>query len=328
MKEVIIRTDASTTIGSGHVMRCLTIAKKLDQSGFRVRFWMMDVPGNLIHYIQSQGFANLQAPDYADLYIVDHYGIDKTWERDHRRYTKHMMVIDDLANREHACDVLLDPNIVPVFQTRYNGLVPEHCKQLLGPQYLIMRDEFIAARQNLRVRSGQVDRLMIFMGGTDPTLETLKVLKALGTAETRFKDIDVVVGDGNAHKEEIRSTCETRGYHYHCQINYMAQLMQQADFLIGAGGSTAWERCYVGLPSSSTMVAQNQVAGTVYASQLGAVWNLGWHADVTTRTYAEFMDTLPWQATVLKELSRIGLQLTGTVDPNPWLHEIVEMMTC
>lgn len=324
---IIIRTDASRTIGSGHVMRCLTIAKALQKRGGNVRFFMKELPGHLIDYVEKQGFKNIHEAIEAELYIIDHYDIDAKWEREIRNYAKKVMVIDDLANREHDCDLLLDQNILPDFEKRYEDLVPIHCVKLLGPKYLIMRDEFIKARMQIIVRNFKLDRLLIFMGGTDPTNETLKVLHALDISNYRFKYVDVIVGDGNVNKIEIESICIREGYYFHSQIDYIAKLMVEADFSIGAGGSTTWERCYVGLPSSSTIVAENQRNGTEIAARYGSVWNLGWHEDIKVDNYVLLINELPKKRKYLKEISAVGLELTGsTAEPNPWIEKILEMM--
>lgn len=321
MKKIIIRTDASVDIGSGHVMRCLTIAHNLKQEGYNVKFWMVSHSGNLIDYVAQHDYETIAKAEHADLYIIDHYEIDMEWEQHIRPYTKKLMVIDDLA-RAHDCDLLLDQNVVPNFEDRYDELVPKHCIKLLGPKYLIMREEFIKARQQIRQRNQDIRRLLVFMGGTDPTHETLKILTAL--EELTFAHVDVVVGNGNVHKEEIEQICRERNYHYHCQISYMAQLMQQADFSICTGGSSMWERCYVGLSSSSTIVAENQLITTNYADQLGAVINLGWYEDVTVDKYKHLLNGLG--DIDVERHEKIGLQLTATPQPNAWLSHIMELL--
>lgn len=316
--DIIIRADASVQIGSGHVMRCLTIAKKLRDNGCHVQFWMEPLEGNLIDYIKEEGFSNLTERQQADLYIIDHYQLGKEWEQPLRSFTKKIVVIDDLA-REHDCDLVLDQNVVPNYEARYDGVVPATSVKLLGPQYLMMRDEFVEARKKIRVRNDNIERLLIFMGGTDPTNETMKILQALQFFN--FSHVDVVVGNGNPVKQQIEMICQERGYHFHCQINYMAELMQNADFAIGAGGATMWERCYVGLPSSATIVADNQISTTEFAHTLGVVKNLGWHEQVTAETYKKLLSNLQ-----ISEMSAKGLALTATRQPNAWLHEILELI--
>ncbi|MGE7999154.1 UDP-2,4-diacetamido-2,4,6-trideoxy-beta-L-altropyranose hydrolase [Lysinibacillus sp. NPDC093190] len=321
MKKIIIRTAASVEIGSGHVMRCLTIAHNLKREGCNVLFWMEPHAGNLIDFVAQQGHETIAKAEHADLYIIDHYGIGMEWEQTIRPYTKKLMVIDDLA-RAHDCDLLLDQNVVPNFERRYEGLVPDYCVKLLGPKYLIMREEFIEVRKQYRCRNRNIQRLLVFMGGTDPTNETMKILTAL--EKSKFSHVDIVVGNGNVHKETIEQICRERNYHYHCQISYMAELMEQADFSIGAGGGSMWERCYVGLPSSSTIVADNQLITTNYADQLGAVINLGWHADITVNSYITLLNNL--SNIDAKKLERTSLELTATSQPNAWLSQILELL--
>lgn len=316
--KIIIRADASIQLGSGHVLRCLTIAKKLRDMGCDVKFWMEPLKGNLIDFVSKEGFPNTTSPQRADLYIIDHYHIGDKWEKAIRRYTRKIIVIDDLA-RNHDCDLLLDQNVVPDFESRYDSKLPEHCIKLLGPKYLMMRDEFIEERQRLRQRNNQVERLLVFMGGSDPTNETGKVLEALEGYD--LLHIDIIVGSGNPYKNKIKEICGRKGYNYYCQIDYMGQLMQKADFAIGAGGSTMWERCYVGLPSSATIVADNQSSMTNYAADLGVVKNLGWHKQVTVDTYKNLLINLS-----IEGMSEKGLQLTANDKSNAWLQEILELI--
>lgn len=320
--KIIIRADASVQIGSGHIMRCLTIAQNFQKRGHEVLFFMLPLEGNLISYVAAQGFRNITNWQLADIILIDHYQIDIQHELLLRKYADKIVVIDDLANRKHDCDVLLDQNIVDNYQHRYDELVPATCTKLLGPQYLIMRDEFIKARQEMPNRSGKVKKLLVFMGGTDPTHETMKILEALQTA--MFQKIHIVCGNGNVQKEKIQAICSERGYYYHQQIDYMAQLMNEVDFSIGAGGLTTWERCYVGLPSSSTIVADNQYDTTKMTAQLGAVINVGWHEKVTVETYQQLLAYMVSHPEILKNLSKKGLALTANEStPNPWIDRIL-----
>lgn len=321
--KIIIRADASKTIGSGHIIRCLTIAHNFYKKGHEVMFYALPLEGNMNSHIRKQGFEVIDKWQYADIIILDHYQIHIEEEIIIRNYAKKLVVIDDLA-RSHDCDVLLDQNILEDYESRYDNLVPDHCKKLLGPQYLIMRDEFINARKYRPERSGMIKRLLVFMGGADPTNETLKVLKAL--QYYKFDCVHVVCGDSNERKAEIQNICQMQGYKYHQQIDYIARLMNEVDFAIGAGGGTTWERCYLGLPSSSTIVADNQIVGTEYVAKLGAVINIGWHEQVSVETYFQLLKDIQKYPRKLRQISRVGLQLTESHgNPNPWIEEILEM---
>ncbi|AXH98456.1 UDP-2,4-diacetamido-2,4,6-trideoxy-beta-L-altropyranose hydrolase [Sporosarcina sp. PTS2304] len=324
MKSVLIRTDASVAMGSGHVMRCVTVAECLRDRGCDVIFMMEPLPGNLIEWVKAKGFLVVQNFQPVDVCIIDHYGIDEGWERSIRDDVKKIVVIDDLANRRHDCNMLIDQNMVPNFESRYDTLVPDHCHKLLGPIYLIMRDEFIQARRQAKVRDGRVHNVLVFMGGSDPTNETMKVLNALNGSS--FTKVDVVVGASNVMKQDIELLCAEAGYTFYCQIDYMARLMEQADFSFGAGGSTTWERCYVGLPSSSTIVADNQLITTETAANLGAVYNVGWHEEVTVETYRTLIQSLQTERVKWKQMSERGMELTESPRPNPWIDTIMELM--
>jgi UDP-2,4-diacetamido-2,4,6-trideoxy-beta-L-altropyranose hydrolase len=336
MMHVLIRADASTVIGSGHVMRCLTIAQNLRRLGHNVAFWMDRLPGNLIDFVQEAGFAVTQQALFVDILIVDHYQLGLEWEQSMRSFASKIVVIDDLANRQHDCDLLLDQNVVANYERRYDGLVPEHCMKLLGSAYLIMREEFITAREHAIVRHGGVKRLLVFMGGSDPTGETLKVLDAVEKLQSltetacermSLAHIDVVVGSSNSNRLEIQRRCSELKLHYYCQINNIASLMAQADFAIGAGGSAMWERCYVGLPSSSTVVADNQRATTDKASELGAIIDLGWHEQVNSHTYLQLFKQLPMLDEQLTAISKQGLYITDSQGrTNSWLEEMVGLI--
>lgn len=321
----IIRTDASAKIGSGHVMRCLTIAIELRKNGHEVIFWMKELVGDMREFVQSKGFSIITEMENTDICIIDHYDIDIKWERKIRPFVKKIVVIDDLANRKHDCDLLLDQNVVPNFEHRYDDLVPVHCEKLLGPRFLMMREEFIRERKNLSYKTGGVNRILIFMGGSDPTSETLKIISAL-TQHQSFSYVDVVVGNSNPHKTKIEGICMKEGYHFHCQIDYLASLMAKADFSIGAGGSATWERCFVGLPSSSTIVAENQRISTETAEKLGVIWNLGWHEQVTVDTYKDLLRSLKDKKELLINMRNAGLKLTEqSGGAKSWLDAILEV---
>lgn len=197
---VVIRADASETIGSGHIMRCLTLAERLRLKGAEVSFICRDFSGNLVEHIRNKGFKvhllskvggeNLSVQSNGkqkwlgtdwnkdadeaiavlakykkkiDLIIVDQYGIDYKWQSRIRAMTQKIMVIDDLANRRHACDILLDQNFFEYPSARYSYLVPQNCRMLLGPHYALLRSEFIEARLNSGKRDGRVQRLIVFL---------------------------------------------------------------------------------------------------------------------------------------------------------------------
>ncbi len=251
-----------------------------------------------------------------DWLIVDHYGLDNRWETGLRNYTKRIMVIDDLANRQHDCDLLLDQNLYPDMASRYQGLVSIHCKQLLGPQYALLRPEFYDARKKLHKRDGKIRRILLFFGGSDPTNETAKAFEAIKLLNKPKIAIDVVVGIANPNKEYIERLCnDLPNCIFNCQVNNMAELMVNADLTIGAGGTATWERCFLGLPSLTVVVSENQDEVTSAVAQVGATIKIGHSWDATARQIAEAVATFLNNPTLVQNMSENALNLVGVQDP-------------
>lgn len=345
--KVIIRTDSSFQIGSGHVMRCLTLADELRQRGADILFVCREHPGNMIDLIEGRGHQVVRlakaetnlipttedvahaewlgvswqqdvkevsavveniAPDWL---VIDHYALDRRWEQVLRQYIGKIMVIDDLADRSHDCDLLLDQNLYREMETRYDTLVPKSCQKLLGPKYALLRPEFFAARNSLlRQRDVIVKRILVFFGGIDSTNQTEKTLLALAAIDNRTFEVDVIVGGGNSRKDRLQSICMAHsGFHFHCQIDNMAELMVAADLSIGAGGSTTWERCVVGLPSLVVTVAENQVNIADSADKAGVLSYLGKSSEIShTRLHQEIIATLS-NENILQNMSNKALNL-------------------
>lgn len=323
---VVFRVDASNQIGSGHIMRCLTLACELAGKGAQCHFICAELPGNMIDYLNSKGFPvhvifcpelaedeaenkkfdHLQllrdkkltdagetikiieniiaGKDYVDLLIVDHYSLDREWEQLLRACAGKIMVIDDTADRAHDCDILLDQNLYENMEARYEGLVPDTCIKLLGPQYALLRPEFREARKSLRQRDGTVNRILVFMGGADPTNETAKALEAIKMLNRPEIVTDVVVGSSNSHRTEIKAMCDNMpNTNFYCQVENMAELMVKADLAIGGGGSTTWERCCLGLPVIIITIANNQIEPSLHLLKIGAILDLI-QPDISDRT--------------------------------------------
>jgi spore coat polysaccharide biosynthesis predicted glycosyltransferase SpsG/RimJ/RimL family protein N-acetyltransferase len=182
------------------------------------------------------------------------------------------MVIDDLADRQHDCDVLLDQNYYADMQTRYNGKVPLQCQLLLGPRYALLREEFRILRDKVRVRTGDVKKILVFFGGVDADNYTSLAIQALAELNITLP-VDVVVGAQHPNREQIQQACTAYGFICHIQTTRMAELMADADLAIGGGGTATWERCCLGLPTISFCLAENQrklivdaaLAGLIYA---------------------------------------------------------------
>ena len=318
---IVFRVDASAQIGSGHVIRCLTLAKRYRREGHTVSFVMRALPSNLIAFVEEAGFsvhslpyvksrkmltgylawltvaqeqdaqettAVLRTMGQVDRLVVDHYALDAAWETVCRPYTREIMVIDDLANRRHDADILIDQNFYENAAERYVGLVPHECRLLLGPQHALLRDAFYEIKP--RRRTGELHNILIFYGGSDLTDETSKALRALLSMNLHGVEVDVVVGKTNPQMESVRKRCaDHKNIRYHCQVENMAELMNAADLALGAGGTTTWERLALGLPSIVTAIADNQIEICENCARAGLVHYLGQPMDVSEKTLVQVL---------------------------------------
>jgi len=292
----LVRVDANLDIGSGHLMRCAALGMRLRAKGVRVHFVCVDLIASFADWLRASGFGLTEisadhgldwrqdataTQDVArqvgpvDLLIVDSYGLDSSWESSMRPYTRRILVIDDLADRQHDCDFLLDQNLHDDAQLRYTNYVPVSARQFLGPRFALLRPEF--DRDGLeRLRDGSVSNLLVFFGGTDPGNQAQKVVQALRTLGSRSPHGVVVLGPSNPHREALHvAAYGLTNVRVLDATNDMALLMSQADLAIGTCGVAAWERCAMGLPCLVVVTADNQRDDARILAQRGAVEHLG-----------------------------------------------------
>jgi UDP-2,4-diacetamido-2,4,6-trideoxy-beta-L-altropyranose hydrolase len=250
-----------------------------------------------------------------DWLVVDHYRLDAHFERHLRRLGLKILVIDDLADRPHDCDLLLDQNLYRNLEVRYRGLLPESARTYLGPKYALLRPEFRQARRLLRPRQGALKHLLISFGGGDPTNETAKALAAMDLLGLDALSLDVVIGSSNPNASSLQAACAARpGCTLHIQADTMALLMSRADLALGGGGGTTWERCFLGLPTLTVVVAANQRLLTEAVAAFGAAWNLGWHADISPILLAQAITRLRGAPNELAWASARAFALMGEAE--------------
>lgn len=307
---IVFRTDAGLTIGTGHVMRCLTLARELAGRGHDCGFISRDLPGNL-HAVMSAEFPVIPLPapsgppaapppahaawagvDWAqdaaetrvaaegtDWLVLDHYAFDARWQRAARPPGARLMMLDDLADRLHDCDLLLDQNLGRC-GADYDRLLPGDAERLIGPRFALLRPEFAAARASAlaeRARRGfRLRHLLIAPGGMDTDDTTGAVLDALsGIALPEGFHATVALGATAPHLDSLRA----RRLPFPCRMLAgspdMARLIADADLAVGAAGGSAWERCALGLPTLLLLLAENQRAGTAALVDAGAALTLG-----------------------------------------------------
>lgn len=272
-------------------MRCLTLADALKKNDVLVSFVVRDLPPHLAKMLQDRKIDCYSLPDVVntdvidelphsqwlkvsqrqdaeqtlevlannefDWVIVDHYAIDCRWESMLRCISKKIMVIDDLADRQHDCDLLLDQNYYCDMSARYVEKVPQHCKLLLGPSYALLRDEFREKRKEVKLRDGLIKNLLIYFGGVDSKNYTSTVINFLIKKKSSL-NVDVVIGKQHPNIQEIQDYCKSNGFTCHIQTEKMAELMAKSDLAICAGGASVWELFSMGLPSICISTASNQ----------------------------------------------------------------------
>lgn len=317
--QVVFRTDASVQIGTGHVMRCLTLADNLRKQGAECQFICREHEGHLIKLVAERGYQVNALPKptnkiqcdesnlmhacwlgvdwstdaqqtqsellYAkcDWLIVDHYALDYRWELVMQSSCRSMMVIDDLADRRHNCDLLLDQNYGSSAK-RYASLLPTECEQLHGPHYALLRPIYAKRRAENRVRSGKVERALIYFGGgADRANLTGMALRAFQILELSEIALDIVIGASYLYVEELEMAARTRGRaRIYTQLPDLSELMSNADLAIGAGGATTWERCCLGLPSVIVGTGDNQRLACEALAADGLVKYVGGVSDTVT----------------------------------------------
>ncbi|MBC7617632.1 MAG: UDP-2,4-diacetamido-2,4,6-trideoxy-beta-L-altropyranose hydrolase [Candidatus Saccharibacteria bacterium] len=347
--KVVFRTDASLQIGTGHVMRCLTLAHELRDKGAVCHFICREHPGNLIGLIRTRGFVVTALPGGAtdfwpalaapvayahwlgcdwqidaeqtlefvkaivpDWLVVDHYAIDSQWEEVLRPQTRRMMVIDDLADRKHVCDLLLDQNLGREAED-YSSKVPAACMLLAGPPYALLRPEFAELRTySLRRRQHpQVKNLLVTMGGVDSYNATSLVLEALrNSALPEDCRITVVMGPHAPWLLRVRKLAASMPWPTSVRVGVenMAQLMADSDLAIGAAGGTSWERCCLGLPTLVVVLAENQRLGAQALKRTAAAILIGEIDDIEIQLPRMFETTI--QDEILAQMSKAASEIT------------------
>lgn len=298
--KIVFRTDASIDISTGHVMRCLTLAELLHKHGHDCHFICKAHEGHLGDLIIKRGFKlhlltkpftqkNIAAGELQLTHaewlggswqqdaketqilldhlkpswlVVDHYALDARWERQAAKKVNNILVIDDLADRNHECSLLLDQNLGRK-PSDYYGLVPQNCKRLIGPGYALLRPEFAQLRKRSIARRNRpvLRRIMVSLGGVDKTNGTALALEALTKASLPpDTHLDIIMGTTAPHLHAIQQQAVQSPYKTTVSIDVtdMAERMCLADMAIGAAGSSSWERCCLGLPSILLVIADNQ----------------------------------------------------------------------
>ncbi len=284
----IFRADASSHIGGGHVMRCLTLAGKLLDAGWKCKFACTDETLETMPLLVECGYETMLPEEIgenpAQLLIVDHYELDRAFEEKCRYWADTILVIDDLADRMHDCDILMDQTFGRE-ALDYKPFVPAGCKILTGSDYALLRPQFSEMRQlSLKRRSeksGEIENILVMLGAGDKENVTGFVLEALEKCDPGI-DVDIIMGANAPHIAEIQNMAKLSRHdmRVHRDVKDVAALMYKADLAIGAGGTASWERCCLALPTMVIEIADNQHKIIAELADAGAVRAIGWYKDL------------------------------------------------
>lgn len=305
--KVAIRVDASSVIGSGHVMRCVVVAKKLLSQGHDVRLLSREFAGNLIQYCQQQALTVIALPgillpeiavvetrlsgskpetdnnqnDYAhwlgvsqqqdaaqcletlkafnpDWVVVDHYALSETWERLIQKNGAKILAIDDLADRQHHCQLLLDHNPWPNLTRRYDNLIPSDCVALLGPKYALLREAFSRLRIKKAKHVPIQNQLLVFFSGADPSGENLKLLNACQRFSSLPFQVKIIYGLANPLKKALLAQSCPDFVSLFEHIPNVEHELAVSRYAFGGAGVSAIERASLSIPATLVSVAENQ----------------------------------------------------------------------
>lgn len=355
--KIVFRVDGNSEIGLGHFMRCLSLAK---QCGKEHDIWFLsqEVSSALLSLLQQANVAllpifvdshqinnestnqhtdeqstpqekeaiicletlALQGVGDVDLLIVDHYGLSDIFCSKMRDKAKNILVIDDLANRPHDCDILLDQNFFEDAKSRYKGLLPEHCITLLGPQFAILRDEFYQ-KQGINRRK---NHLVVCFGGSDPMNLTERVVDILISLKLNTITADIVVGSGYNRVEQLEVKVkqhENMTLYVDCPT--ISRLMHRGSIMIGAGGSMHWERAHCGIPGLIITLAENQRQTTQWLDKNGCCVWLGDADDIDDWQISQGIEAAINSPKRMQDIATNAMNLVGKATNSASIAELI-----
>ena len=319
----VFRADAGSTIGWGHVMRCSALATALNNVGWRCAWaTVSDNAAMTARLAERFDEVVVLATDQDEvtqmrahwragcrLFVLDHYERDAGYASSCRGWADTILAIDDLAERAHDCDFLLD--MAPGGSADdYRGCVPDNALCLLGPAYALLMPGFAATRQRLLPRNydGAAKRVLLGLGATNPKGVLDKVLDAIEQASLRLAP-DLVLAWNTPDGERLAARAERAGGRVHVDVDNMAELMADADIAVGAGGMSSWERCTLGLPTLLLVIADNQRANAEALAAAGAARIV----KPETNALVEAINALAGDSAALERMSRAASRLADGI---------------
>ncbi len=323
--QILIRADANTQIGTGHLMRCLALAQAWQEAGGEVYFLtafkspaietrltdegfkiiLIDAqPGSLVDAEQTAKMAHNLGSEWL---VVDGYHFGASYQKVIKDKNLKLLFIDDYSHAEHYyADIILNQNIYAT-ETLYTNREPD-TRLLLGPDYVLLRREFWPWRGWQRQIPTKARKILVTLGGGDPDNVTLKVIQALQQVALDNLEVVVVVGGSNPHLASLQTAVEDSPHAIQLvhNVTNMPELMAWADVAISAGGSTCWEMAFMGLPNLVLVLADNQQPIAEKLDKTGVALNLGWYdkvsSDDVVKVLLELLGDVEW----ITKMSKCG----------------------
>ncbi len=343
-RNLLIRADANTQIGMGHLMRCQVLACEWKARGGDVTFVAACNNETIKRNLSKSGFTvislDLPYPNPQDLellqsvysstpidwVIVDGYNFDQSYHRRILRDGQRLLIVDDMAHLPHySATTLLNQNL---HASNLNYCVEKETRLLLGSRYVLLRDGFLVYRDWKRNFPSRANRILVTLGGSDPENATLRIVKGLAKAQTADRDliIRVIAGPANPHIDALRRALSTLPLQITllAGVEDMPEQLAWADIGFLAGGSTCWEACYMGLPIIATVLADNQEAILESLSDMGCAINMGRGEDLFESTIATSIAMLCDDADKRQSMSEAGRSLVDDLGAQRVIAALLE----
>lgn len=288
-RHLIIRADASTQIGTGHLMRCLALAQAWKDTGGKVAFITVCQSEGLLQRLREEEFdiyplthpypdsddwnytRDILAANPTAWVVLDGYHFDEVYQQRVKESRHDLLVIDDMAHLKHYyADIVLNQNLHAP-QLHYSG--EPYTRLLLGTRYVLLRREFLSWKDWRRDIPEVAKRILVTLGGSDPENYTLKVTQALQKVEVPGLEVTIIVGASNPHTDILEAG--VRQSHFPvsliCDTKNMPELMVKVDVVVCGAGTTTWELAFLGTPIIALILSDNQrlVAEQIEAIGLG-----------------------------------------------------------
>ncbi|MBD2691076.1 UDP-2,4-diacetamido-2,4,6-trideoxy-beta-L-altropyranose hydrolase [Anabaena catenula] len=321
--KLIIRTDASSRIGTGHLMRCLALAQAWKMSGGEAVFILNIEAASLEMRLKAEGFTIFYLPIHltssedaqetaklaqqlnSQWVVVDGYHFDAEYQQTIKHSGLKILFIDDYKHAKYYyADIVLNQNIY-ANENLYINRLPD-TKLLLGTDYTLLRSEFWQWQKWKRINPPIAKKILVAMGGADPDNVTLKVMAALQQLEVNELEVVVIVGGSNPHYEQLKLASQTSQFPIRLEKNVtnIPELMAWADLAVTAGGSTCWELAFMGLPSLILILAENQRAIAQKLNELGTAINMGYYDHVRITEIAAAIEQLINSANIRTQMTK------------------------